>query len=126
MKMSSYCPPNVKFIIEDSGFKNAYASLKHQVGPMYGPLRIINRIFAGYDLNNSDVTASLGKAEVPILFVHGKEDRLVPYENGPELYKLYGGEKDCFFPENTRHIESMYTEPEQYGEKIKGFMEKYL
>ena len=126
MKMSSYCPPNVKFIIEDSGFKNAFSSLDHQVGPMYEPLRLINRICAGYDLNDSDVTESLLKSEIPMLFVHGRDDKLVPFANGPELYSMYRGEKDFFFPEGTRHIESIYTEPEVYAEKIKEFMVKYL
>lgn len=126
MKMSSRCPENVKFIIEDSGFRNAKASLSHQVGPMYEPLRLINRIFAGYDIKNSDVTESLMKSEIPFLFVHGRDDRLVPYENGPWLYDFYKGEKDCFFPENTRHIESMYTNPEEYGRKIDEFIKKYI
>ena len=126
LQMSSHCPKNVKFIIEDSGFINARASLAHQVGPMYQPLRWINRLIAGYDLDASDVTASLKKADIPILFVHGRDDKLVPFENGPKLYEMYPGEKDYFFPEHTRHIESMYTSSEEYGKKIDQFIKKYL
>ena len=126
MQMSSRCPENVKFIIEDSGYKNARASLHHQIGSMYHPMRLINKAVAGYDLNDSDVTGSLAMAKVPILFVHGQDDKLVPYENGPALYEMYQGEKDCFFPENTKHIESMYTSPEAYAEKIDKFIEKYM
>ncbi len=126
LQMSGNCPENVKFIISDSGFINARASLKHQVGPMYQPLRLINRIFAGYDLNASDVTESLGKAKVPILFVHGRDDKLVPFENGQALYEIYQGEKDFFFPENTRHIESMYTSSEGYEKKMDKFVEDYI
>ena len=126
LQMSGSCPDNVKFIVEDSGFVNAKASLDHQVGLMYQPLRAINRAVAGYDLDDSDVQASLARATVPILFVHGQDDKLVPFENGPALYGMYRGEKDCFFPENTRHIESMYTSPEEYGKKLDEFMEKYL
>ena len=126
LQMSGSCPDNVKFIVEDSGFVNAKASLDHQVGLMYQPLRAINRAVAGYDLDDSDVQASLARATVPILFVHGQDDKLVPFENGPALYSMYRGEKDCFFPENTRHIESMYTSPEEYGKKLDEFMEKYL
>ena len=126
MQMSSHCPENVKFIIEDSGYRNAKASLKHQVGKMYNPLRWINKMVAGYDLNDSDVTKSLKNSKIPMLFVHGQDDKLVPYENGPELYELYDGEKDCFFPKDTRHIESMYTSSEEYAKKIDGFVEKYI
>ena len=126
LQMSSHCPENVKFIIEDSGFINAGASLKRQVGFMYQPLRLINRLIAGYDLDDSDVTDSMANSKIPILFVHGKDDKLVPYENGPALYELYQGEKDCFFPDNTKHIESMYTSCKDYGKKIDHFLKKYM
>lgn len=126
MQMSGRCPSNVKFIVEDSGFLNAHAALDHQVGPLYFPLRLINRVIAGYDLNRSDVTDSLSKSNIPILFVHGTDDKLVPYENGPTLYALYQGPKDCFFPEKTRHIESMYTSSEAYSAKLDQFIQAYL
>lgn len=126
LQMSGHCPDNVKFIIEDSGYKNAKASMDHQVGPMYHPLRLINRLVAGYDWNDSDVTKSLAASRIPILFVHGQQDKLVPYENGPELYESYQGEKDCFFPEKARHIESVYTNPDEYAAKVDQFMDAYL
>ena len=126
MQMSSKCPENVRFIIEDSGYVNAKSSLRHQVGIMYQPLRWLNRIIAGYDINASDVTESLLKSKVPVLFVHGQDDELVPYENGPMLYRIYQGDKDYFFPKNTKHIESMYTSGVKYGEKIDKFVDKYI
>lgn len=126
LQMSSHCPGNVKFIISDSAYENALASMKHQVGPFYTPLRLINRITAGYDWNDSDVTESLSKATVPILFVHGRDDRLVPFQNGPRLYEQYRGEKDFLFPAHTRHVESMYTSPQAYCARIDEFLNKYM
>ncbi len=126
LQMSGHCPEQVKCIIADSGYKNARASLEHQIGPMYTPLRLINRLIAGYDWNDSDVTASLAVSHVPILFVHGQQDKLVPYENGPELYTLYSGEKDCFFPTQARHIEAIYTDPEAYAEKMDHWIQTYI
>ena len=126
MQMSSRCPKNVKFIVEDSGFSNARASLAHQIGPLYQSLWFLNRIIAGYNLDKSDVRVSLAQSRLPILFVHGQDDKLVPYEIGPMLYEDYEGPKDCFFPENTRHIESMYTQPEAYAAKLDEFCKKYL
>lgn len=126
MQMSSHCPSNVKFIIEDSGYENAKASLQHQVGIMYQPLRWINRMIASYDLADSDVTKSLEHSKIPMLFVHGKEDKLVPFENGPRLYAMYRGEKDYFFPEKARHMESMYISAEEYMKKIDKFVERYI
>ena len=126
LRMSSRCPDNVKFIISDSGYMNAQTTMKRRGGIYYQPLRLVNRFLAGYDVEDSDVTESLKKASVPILFVHGQEDRFVPFKSGARLYAMYGGEKDYFFPENTRHIESIYTSPEEYGKKIDRFIEKYI
>lgn len=126
LQMSSHCTDNVKFLISDSAYQNARASLDHQIGPLYQPLRQINRMVAGYDWDDSDVTNSLAACTLPILFVHGRDDKLVPFENGPALYNFYQGEKDYFFPEDTRHIESFYTSPQEYGEKIDCFLERYF
>lgn len=126
LQMSSHCPSNVRFIIADSAYQSARTSMVRKVGPLYQPLRLINRMAAGYDWNDSDVTASLRSAHVPILFVQGQDDKLVPFTNGPTLYELYQGEKDCFFPLKTRHIESIYTHPEGYAEKEDSFIAKYL
>lgn len=126
LQMSSHCPENVKLIVSDSGYSSARASLDRQLGPLYHPLRLMNHVIAGYDWNDSDVTASLAASRIPILFVHGQDDKLVPYEIGPRLYEMYQGEKDCFFPPKTRHIESMYTHPQEYAEKLDSFIGKYM
>ena len=126
MQMSSHCPENVKFIVEDSGYENAYASMHHQIGPFYHVMRPVNRLVARYDWNDSDVKESLENSRLPMLFVHGRDDKLVPFCNGPKLYGLYPGEKDCFFPEKTRHIEAFYTCPEEYAGKLDAFIGKYL
>lgn len=126
MQMSSHCPPNVKLIVEDSGYVSARASLDHQIGPLYQPMRKINQAAAGYDLNDSDVTDSLSQSRIPMLFVHGQQDKLVPFENGAVLYDLYQGPKACFFPKTARHIESMYVDPEGYAEKLDELIQQYL
>lgn len=126
LQMSSHCPKNVKFIISDSAYQNARAVMERQIGPLYIPMRKINQLAAGYDWNDTDVTHSLAQASVPILFVHGQDDQLVPFENGTALYHFYPGEKDCFFPLATKHIESLYTCPTEYQAKIDTFLEKYM
>lgn len=126
MEMAPRCPDNVRFIVEDSGFCDAQSQLRGQLGPLYPPLRALHRLFAGLDLRRADVRPALDRSRVPILFVHGQEDRTVPFENGPLLYEGYGGEKDCLFVPGARHVESMHAAPEAYARKLDAFMEKYL
>ena len=126
LKMSGYAPNCVKLIVSDSGYINAYESLKGQIGILYPIMRGLNKIIGGYDLNSSDVRESLKKSSLPILFVHGRDDKLVPFSNGERLFEEYEGEKDFLFPEKTRHIETMYTSPREYEEKLDSFVERYL
>ncbi len=126
LQMSGKCPDNVKFIVSDSGYMDTQTSIKNQVGIMYQPMRLLNKIVAGYDLNDIDVKESLSKSTKPILFVHGLDDKLVPFEAGQKLYDMYTGEKDCLFTEGTKHVETIYTYPDEYAQKLDSFIEKYM
>lgn len=126
MAMSDRVGSSVKFIVEDSGFADGRAQLKGQLGPLYRPMAALHRGVAGCDLGDTDVRPHLKKATVPILFVHGQADGLVPFENGPALYELYQREKDCLFTPGVKHIETMHAAPEAYQAKLDAFMEKYI
>ncbi len=126
LQMSGDCPDNVKFIVSDSGYMDSDTSIKVQSGIMYQPLRFINKVFAGYDVKDIDVTDSLSRSTKPILFVHGEDDKLVAFETGKKLYEMYQGEKDCLFTAGTKHVETIYTYPEEYAAKLDSFIEKYM
>lgn len=126
LQMSGRCPENVRFIVADSAYIDASALLKAKLGPMYAPLRLLNRFIEGYDIADTDVRASLRAARVPILFVHGLEDRTVPFDNAEKLYQLYEGEKDFLFVADARHVENMHTAPEAYEAKLDQFIENYV
>ena len=124
--MSDRCPENVRFIVADSGFADAPDQLKKQLGPMYGPIAAIHRRVARCDLRLADTREHLSKPRLPILFVHGQKDPTVPFKNGPALFALYRGEKDCLFPENAKHVESYHVEPEAYERKLDRLIARYF
>lgn len=126
LKMSDRLPDNVKFLIEDSGFTTGEFLIKRGIGPIYSVLKVLNRIIAGFDLKETDVRPQLRRCRLPILFVHGREDPLVPFSMGQELYELYEGEKDCLFTEGLRHVETAYYALDRYEEKLDQFIGKYM
>ncbi len=126
LRMAPRCPENVRFLVADSGYRDAQSQLRGQLGPLFPILRALHRLIAGVDLRQADVRAALGDAKIPILFVHGREDRTVPFENGPLLYESYRGEKDCLFVPGARHVESMHVSPEAYAQKLDAFIRRYL
>lgn len=126
MGVADRCPPNVRFLVEDSGYASALVQLRGQLGLALPPLRLLNRLIAGYDLAEADVRTALDRSRMPILFVHGQADTTVPFFNGPMLYGLYGGPKDCLFPKEARHVESMHVAPKEYQQKLDRFLMLYF
>jgi pimeloyl-ACP methyl ester carboxylesterase len=125
MKMSARCPENVRFLVEDSGFLDARRQLRGQLGAAFAPLTALHRLLA-FDLAETDVRASLTQSRIPLLVVHGMQDSSVPFDNAPEIYALYPGEKDSLFSEKARHIETMWCERGAYEEKLDGMIRRYV
>ena len=86
----------------------------------------MNRHIAGYDLADTDAAQSLANAVCPMLFVHGKDDPTVPFENAPRAFDICTADKDYLFAESTRHIETMFTSSEAYSAKLDAFIAKYI
>lgn len=79
------------------------------------------RMFAGFGLNDADSAAAVKSANVPILLIHGEDDRLVPcdmsrsiYEGNPSLVSLHT------FP-GAGHGLSYYLDPERYARLVTEF-----
>ena len=125
LQMSGRCPKQVRFLVADCGYASGEEQLRSSLGPLYPPMRALNRLIAGYDLRQTDVRASLDASDKPILFVHGREDPTVPFHNSEALYERYRGPKDCLFVDGAKHVESMYVDPAGYAEKLDGMIAKY-
>lgn len=126
LKMSDRVPPNVRFIVSDSGFTSGREVLAPRLGPLDLPLRLINRLVAGFDLTDTEVRSNLRRTVTPLLFCHGREDRTVPFPMGRELFALCPSEKDSLFVDGARHIESYYMAHDAYEAKLDAFIGRYV
>ncbi|MBE6030248.1 MAG: alpha/beta hydrolase [Clostridiales bacterium] len=126
LKFCDYCHESVRFIVADSAYTDAASLLKPKAGVLYEPLRILNALIAGYDLSDMQVISHVADCDIPVLFVHGTEDTVVPFEMAEELYELHPGEKDCLFVEGAGHVEAMFKAKEEYEAKIDEFIKKYI
>ena len=79
-------PQNVKVIIEDCGYTTALEQFKYQLKklfnmPSFPILNIANlmvKIKSGYFLNDASPIEAVKEAKVPIMFIHGDDDKFVP------------------------------------------------
>lgn len=123
--MGPDCPACVKAIVADSAFTDAARVLRPKMGVLYHPLHRLNRLVAGYSLDQTDVRSAVSRSPLPTLFVHGKADKVVPFSMGEELFALHPGPKDALFLPAAGHVETMFAAPEVYGAKLDEFLRRH-
>ena len=61
-------------------------------------------------------------AKVPILFIHGAKDALVPVKMQKELFDACPTQKEMLTVENAVHAQSYYTDPRTYEAATEKFI----
>ena len=126
-------PSNVVLAIEDSGFDNADKELKF----MFLQHKIISKlcynIFYNYtkksqelDLKKVDVTSKIKNSRLPILFIHGDSDKIVPTEMVYNLSsQVPDNRKDTYIGKDSGHVGSYKNNAYEYERVVNGFLSKY-
>ena len=95
-------PPNVRAVLADAPFTSPAAILRKVCADLHVPpalamplLRLGARLFGGFGLDDADAAEAVQSARVPILVIHGEDDRFVPCDMGravaaanPDLVRL--------------------------------------
>lgn len=126
----------VKLIIEDCGYTNAFEEVGVKTRSMINFLKtdfvvyFINfycKLIAKYDLRkDADPLGTMKNAKNPVLFVHGEEDMLVPFYMGKKLYEACPTEKEFFAVAGAEHAFSYYDAKEEYDERMRRFIAKHF
>lgn len=134
MTGSGQLPENVKFTVADCGYTSAMNEFDYKIESLKLPFRAIipivsaiNHKRAGYDFHkDTDALSAVGRAEIPMLFIHGDKDLFVPTEMVYKLYDACTNEKELFVVPGADHAKSYHVDPEGYEARVKGMVEKYL
>ena len=124
-------PENVKGVIADCGFSSpkeilecAIKGMRLPVKLVYPLVRLSARLYGGFDPDSVSATEALGKAKVPILFIHGEADNFVPCDMSRKNYEACVSEKELFTVPGADHGMSYMTDTSGYVERFKGFLQK--
>ncbi len=86
-------PENVKGIISDCAYSSPKEIIQEVMRADHYPIPIIypfvvlgGKIFGGFNLEESSAFSSVKNTKVPILLVHGEEDRFVPCYMSKKIY----------------------------------------
>lgn len=123
----------LKFVIADCGFSDLRDLLTYICKSKYHLPRFPFIPLAGFfyhlatKARMKDVRpiAAVAKATQPILFIHGKDDRFIPYRHSEMMYEACPTAKHLFIAGNdAHHAESFRKNREEYEKNVTEFMTK--
>lgn len=101
MSMELELPENVRAVIADCGYPVPGAIIMEALKTMGLPVKLFYlllkqgaHLFGHFDLEEATALQAVQKSEIPILFIHGGQDSIVPLAMGEELYQACGGKKN--------------------------------
>ena len=121
--------PQVKGIVADCGYSSAWEVLSYQLKQMHLPVNYllpkvekICKKKAGFDFHHMTPLEQVQHACVPILFVQGGKDTMVPSFMVHDLYNACTSEKKLLYVEEATHAESICLAKEEYEKDITTFI----
>lgn len=123
----------LNFCVEDCGYSDLNELLKFRVSEDNHPLLAsitqladwYTSIFYKFRFKDASVIHFINKIQCPVLFIHGEDDRYVPYYMVHDLYEAYNGEKMLYSVPGATHAKSILIDPKAYEEKVIEFLSKY-
>ena len=127
-------PANVRGLIADCGFTEAYAEMRHVLRGVgrWIPARFVlfwvnlaAHLLAGYGLREADTRLSVAESRYPILFIHGTGDDFVPCEMTKENFAACTAEKECVLVEGAQHGCSYVRDRARVEAALRTFLERH-
>ena len=130
---------NIKNNLRDLGaFKISSAQSTLYVEPIYDDVDLdeVSSKIKAYNLEDrvktlgwiskNQIEEQLKKSKTPTLFIHGSEDKFVPFYMLDEVYNVATCKKDKLVIEGAAHAESDRVNPDLYWSKIDEFIKENI
>lgn len=121
-------PNNVRGILADCGYTSAVDIWKHvaknlhlSYGMCGGPAGRVAQKRLRMAMDSESCPQALERCKVPVLFIHGTDDRFVPIEMTYENYKACVAPKRLLVVPGAEHGMSYLVDPNSYEAAVKAF-----
>lgn len=124
-------PKSVSGIVADCGYTSPKAIIcsvlrDHHVpaAPVYAVARLGAKLFCGFDLDSASAPEALSHSRIPVLFIHGDDDRFVPCRMSRENFEASAAErKKLLIVPNAGHGLSYMLDRPAYLSALHEFLE---
>ena len=125
---------NLCAVVEDCGYTSAYEMFSAQLQVIFGlpsfPIMnfvdVVSNRKIGCHVSDAAPINSVPNTKIPTLFIHGTEDKLVPFEMMERLYNASNAPiKEKFVVEGAGHADSKKNNPPKYFERVFNFIDKF-
>lgn len=126
-------PENVRGIIADCGFTSPIDEFEHLFKTRYHlPLHpiidladIFARLFGGFSFKDYSTLKAMESNTIPVLFIHGEEDGLVPMEFSVRAFNACKAEKKLMTIATAGHGMSYLVDPDTCKRELENFLVKH-
>lgn len=122
-------PENVVGIIADCPYSSPEAIIRRVCRHMHMPPRLVfpfirfsARLFARFDVTSCSAVTAVRNTKLPILLLHGEDDRFVPVDMSREIYDAAAGEKNLYTFPGAGHGLSYLVDTESYKKAVDDFI----
>ncbi|MBQ8028980.1 MAG: alpha/beta hydrolase [Clostridia bacterium] len=127
-------PSCVKAVISDCAFTSVYDAVAVQFTAISGlppfPLvdcaSVVCEIRGNYSFSDASCVEAVKKSRTPTLFIHGTEDKTVPFYMLDEIFVAAECEKEKLVVEGAGHGQSESKKQKLYWETVEAFLRKHL
>ena len=128
-------PPEVVAAVEDCGYTNADELIAMQMEnsfglPAFPAMNLLNwrcEKVAGFNLHDAAPIDAVRHARVPILFIHGTKDTLVPPNMAEQLYAAANApKKELLMIPGAVHAAASQADQQTYFRTIRKFVQPYM
>ncbi len=123
-------PQEVKGIMADCPYSDPSAIIKKVGRDSMGPASIAlypfillgARLYGGFSLTAAAPVKAVAHAKVPILLIHGEDDRFVPCDMSREIYDACVSPRTRVTIPDAAHAIAYILDPEKYGQAVRRFL----
>ena len=132
--VSAGLPENVRCIVADCGFTSPAGIFKYVIKaymhlpkfPLYYLFTAACKVFCGFSAKDYNTEEILKSCALPVLFVHGEDDPLVPCEMSRRNYEACASEKLLVTVPGAGHGESYLLDRERCEKARAEFIDRYV